>query len=98
VGVMLRELPNHPELARHFLAQVVIPTNLRFASFLAEKLPPERAGRINEVVAGRSLFAMVLVFFVSQELLGGSQLLPVPEGEVVDTIAEVFLRGVLGDA
>jgi hypothetical protein len=33
---------------------------------------------------------------VSQKVLGGARLLPVPEREVIDTITELFLNGVLG--
>jgi hypothetical protein len=40
---------------------------------------------------------MVVTFFVSQELLGGRELLPVAEERVLGTIAELFLHGVLGD-
>jgi AcrR family transcriptional regulator len=96
VRLLLRELPQHVDHASEFLEKVVLPTNRRFASFLDEKLGPERAAQLNTLVAGRSLLGMVLVFFVSQKVLGGARLLPVPEREVIDTITELFLNGVLG--
>ena len=43
VGVLLRELPNHPEEARRFLEQVVLPLNRLLADYLREVLPAGRA-------------------------------------------------------
>ncbi len=96
VGVLLRELPNHLDQSQIFLEQALLPTNRLFASFLEEKLGPERMREIHSIVAGRSLFAMVLMFFVSQEILGGARLLPVDRKDIVGTISEVFLHGVRG--
>jgi AcrR family transcriptional regulator len=96
VGVMLRELPNHPEEARQFLTQVVLPINRLLADYLAETLPPERLARLDPVVAARSLLGMVVTFFASQEIFGGRALLPIPEERILDTISELFLRGAAG--
>lgn len=96
MAVVVREVPGHPEEARRLLEQAVLPTNRLLAAFLDEKLGPERAAEINTLVAARSLLGMVLVFFLSQELLGGRELLPIPDGDITGTIAEVFLNGVLG--
>ena len=98
VGVLLRELPNHPAEARRFLEHVVLPINRLLADYLAGALPPARFARLDPLVAGRSLLGMVVTFFVSQELLGGRELLPVAEERVLGTITELFLHGVLGSA
>ena len=80
-----------------FAERVIVPTNELFARFLDEKLGARRAGELNTLVAGRGLIGMVLVWFVSQEILGGAEVLPVPEEEITSTIAELFLRGAQGD-
>lgn len=98
VRLLLRELPRHLDHAAEFLEKVILPTNRLFADFLERKLGPERAAQLDTLVAGRSLLGMVLVFFITQKLLGGAQLLPVPERNVVDTITELFLHGALGTA
>jgi hypothetical protein len=46
------------------------------------------------VIAVRALVGMVVVTFLTQEILGAGQLLPVPETEITETLAELFLRGV----
>jgi AcrR family transcriptional regulator len=96
VGVLLRELPNHPEESRRFLEQVVLPMNRLLADHLARALPAERLAKLDPIVAARSLLGMVLMFFVSQEILGGAGLLPIPEPRILGTIGELFLRGALG--
>jgi hypothetical protein len=40
---------------------------------------------------------MIIMVFVTQEILGAGRFLPVPEEEITTTLAEVFLRGVCGD-
>ena len=95
-GRLLRELPNHAEEARRFLEQVLVPVNQLLARWLEEELPAERRAKLDPVVAGRLLPAMVMAFFLTHELLGAKELLPVPEERIVGTIAELFLRGSLG--
>jgi AcrR family transcriptional regulator len=97
-GVLLRELPNHPEEARRFLEQVVLPINRLLARYLEEVLPPERRALLDSLVAARSLLGMVATFFLTQEILGGRELLPIPEERIRETIAELFLRGAQGGA
>lgn len=96
VGVLLRELPNHASEARRFLEQVVVPVNRLLADYLAGALPAARLARLDPIVAGRSLLGMVVAFFVSQELLGGGELLPVAQERALGTITELFLHGVAG--
>jgi AcrR family transcriptional regulator len=96
-GLLLRELPNHAEEARRFLEQVLVPVNQLLARWLEDALPPERRAKLDPVVAGRLLPAMVMAFFLTQEILGAKAFLPVPEERILTTIAELFLRGTVGN-
>lgn len=96
IRVVVRELLTHMEDARDLIERVVLPTNRLFAAFLEEKLGLSRSRRLDPLVAGRGLFGMVLVWYVSQEIMGGAELCPVPEDEATTTIAELFLHGVVG--
>jgi AcrR family transcriptional regulator len=98
VGVLLRELPNHPAEAHRFFEHVVLPVNRLVADYLTGALSRERLTRLDPIVAGRSLVGMVVAFFVTQVVLGGRELLPVDEERALATIAELFLRGVEGPA
>ena len=97
VLVALRELSPNLERARKAVEQVVVPTNKAIASFLESRIPPERARKLSSVIAVRALIGMVIVVFLTQEVLGAGRLLPVPEAEITKTIAELFLRGVAPD-
>jgi AcrR family transcriptional regulator len=92
--VALREMPTHLEEAREAFARVVVPTNEALASYLAAHIGPRRAGELSTVIAVRALIGMIIVVFVTQEILGAGRLLPVPEDQITRTIAELFLRGV----
>jgi AcrR family transcriptional regulator len=95
-GVLLRELPNHAEEARHFVEQVMLPMNRLVADYLDEALPAERRGKIDTLVAARLLPGMVVAFFLSHELLGAKELMPIATERILGTITELFLHGALG--
>jgi AcrR family transcriptional regulator len=95
-GVLLRELPNHPEEARRFLEQVMLPMNRLLARYLEEVLPAERWAVLDPLVAARSLLGMVVTFFLTQEVFGGRELLPIPEERILATVTELFLHGAEG--
>lgn len=93
VLLALRELPSHLEELAPLIERVFVPTNQLLASYLAERVPPERADELSLVIAARGLPGMVLFVFITQEILGVGRLLPVPEETVTESIAELFLRG-----
>jgi AcrR family transcriptional regulator len=92
--VALREMPTHLTEARAAVERVLVPANAALARDLAARIGPARAGEISTVIAVRALIGMIVVTFVTQEILGAGRLLPVPEEEITRTIAELFLRGV----
>lgn len=92
--VALREMPTHLAEARDAVARVMVPANAALARDLEASIGPARAGEISPVIAVRALLGMIVVTFVTQEILGAGLLLPVPEAEITKTIAELFLRGV----
>ena len=94
VLVVLRELPTHLDRAREAVERIIVPTNAAIASYLESRIAPERARQLSSVIAIRALIGMVIVVFLTQEVLGAGRLLPVPEAEITRTIAELFLRGV----
>jgi AcrR family transcriptional regulator len=92
----LRELPTHIEQLQEALEHVFVPGNRLIATYLEERLGAERAREISLVIAGRGLIGMVVLLFLSQEVLGIGRFLPVEEEKIPATIAEVFLHGVTG--
>jgi AcrR family transcriptional regulator len=92
--VVLREIPTHLAQAREAVERVLVPTNLALASHLELRIEPRPAGQFSPVIAVRALIGMIVLVFLSQEVLGAGRFLPVPEDEITRTIAELFLRGV----
>jgi AcrR family transcriptional regulator len=97
VLIVLREMPTHLDEARQAVERVVVPTNAALASYLESRIGPERAGEISTVISVRALIGMIILVFLTQEVLGAGRLLPVPEEKITTTIAELFLRGVAPD-
>jgi AcrR family transcriptional regulator len=92
--VALREMPTHLEQAREAVARLLVPTNAAIARHLESRIEARPAGQFSPLIAGRALIGMVVLVFLTQEVLGAGRFLPVSEGEITSTIAELFLRGV----
>jgi len=93
VVLVMRELPNELERARDFVEHLMVPGNEVLAGYIESRIQPERASQVSSVIAVRALIGMVVGVFVTQEILGAGQFLPVSEEETTRTIAELFLRG-----
>lgn len=92
--VALREMPTHLEQARELVERLMVPVNAAVARDLAARIGPERAGELSTVISVRALIGMVVVVFLTQEVLGVGRFLPASEAEITRTIAELFLHGV----
>lgn len=95
--VVLREMPTHLDQAREAVERVMVPANAALARYLESRIGRRRAGQLSPVISVRALIGMIVVVFVTQEILGAGRLLPVPEEEITGTLAELFLRGVAPD-
>jgi AcrR family transcriptional regulator len=94
VLVALRELPTHLPQAQKAVERILVPTNVALAKHLESRIEARPAGEFSPVIAVRALIGMIILVFLSQEVLGAGRFLPVPEDEITRTIAELFLRGV----
>ena len=90
----MRELPSNLDTVGEFVEKLMVPGNKLIASYLESRMPPERAGEISSLISVRALIGMVVIVFVTQEILGAGRFLPVAERDITKTIAELFLRGV----
>jgi AcrR family transcriptional regulator len=95
--VALREMPTHLEETRAAVERLMVPVNAAVARDLESRIGARRARELSPVISVRALVGMVVVVFLTQEVLGAGRFLPVPEEEITRTIAELFLRGVAPD-
>jgi len=98
IMILIRELPTHLDQARQVVERVIVPTNELLARYVEQRIDPARARAISSVIAVRSLLGMLIFTFITQEILGAGELLEVSEDEIVSTLAELFLRGVMSTA
>ena len=96
VLLALRELPNHLEESREAVERILVPANKLLALYLQDQVGEQRAREISLIVAGRGLIGMIVLLFLTQEVLGARRLVPIDEEEIASSIAQVFLHGVLG--
>jgi AcrR family transcriptional regulator len=94
VLVALRELPTHLEQVQAVVERLIVPGNRALADHLETLISPERAQELSATICVRALIGMVVVVFITQEIMGAGRFLPVPEEQITNTIAELFLRGV----
>jgi AcrR family transcriptional regulator len=94
-GLMLRELPLRPDTARIFLQKVVLPTNRLFADTLERGVQAGSLRPLDTFVAARALIGMLVIFLLTQEILGGRDLVPISDESITDTVSDLFLRGAL---
>ncbi len=94
----LREVPMQLDRAQGLVERVLVPTNRVLANFLEDHLGAERSQELSMIVASRGLIGMILTLFLTQEVLGAGEHVPVPEDEITHTITQLFLHGVTGSA
>jgi AcrR family transcriptional regulator len=95
VRLMLRELPQRPDTARAFFEKVVLPANRLFAASLDAGIAAGAVRPLDTLVAARAFVGMLMIFLLTQELYGGRAIAPLRDDSITDTVADVFLRGVL---
>ena len=96
--VALGELPSHLDEARLLAEHLLAPANKLLESYLEQRLGSQRREGVSLLIGGRTLLGMVLFVFLTQEILGVGNVLPVPEDEITATISQVFLHGIGADA
>jgi AcrR family transcriptional regulator len=95
VGLLMREISLRPEHARLFLERVLLPANRLFASYLDRFVERGVIRPIDTFVAARALVSMLVMFVLTQEILGGAALRPIDDDTIVATVSELFLHGCL---
>jgi AcrR family transcriptional regulator len=95
VGLVLREYSLRPADARLFLERVLLPVNRLFASYLDGFVARGVLRPLDTLVAARALVGMLIVFVLSQHVFGGEALVAIPDATIVDTVQDLFLRGML---
>ena len=89
------EAARFPEAAEELFRDGILVANRRMGAVLARGISAGRFRDVDPLVASRAFAGMFLVFAVSQRLLGGGRIHPIPEATVVTTVIDLFLHGLL---
>jgi AcrR family transcriptional regulator len=89
------EAAQFPEAAEEVYRDGILIANKRMGAVLARGIAAGHFRHVDPVVASRAFAGMFLVFAVSQGLLGGERVYPIPESTVVRTLTGIFLNGLM---
>jgi AcrR family transcriptional regulator len=92
--MVFAEAGRYPETAELFFREIILKNNRRLAAALEQGIAAGEIRALDPLVAARCLIGMVLVFVLSQKLLGGERVLPLSERRIVRTVTSIFLDGV----
>jgi AcrR family transcriptional regulator len=92
---MVGEAPQYPEAAALLYREGILPANRRLAEVIRCGIRTGEFRDVDPLIAARAFAGMFQVFAVSQGLLGGQQIFPIPDGKIVRTVTDIFFRGLL---
>lgn len=92
---MVGEAPQFPEAAALLYREGILPANRRLAEVIRRGIDSGEFRDLEPLIAARALVGMFQVFGVSQGLLGGQRIFPIPDSKIIRTVTEIYLRGVL---
>jgi len=92
--MVFAEAGRFPETAELFFREIILKNNRRLAAALEEGIAAGKIRPVDPLVAARCLIGMLLVFVLSQKLLGGERVLPLSEQRVLRTVTSIFLDGI----
>ena len=94
IQMVLAEAGRSPETAELFFREIILKNNRRLAAVLEQGMAGGELRKVDDLVAARSLVGMVLVFALTQKVLGGERVLPLSSRRIVRTVTSIYLDGV----
>ena len=92
---LISEAPQFPEATAHFYREGVMAATQRLADVIRHGIRTGELRKMDPVIAARAFVGMFQIFAVSQGLLGGQRIFPIPDSRIIRTVTEIYFRGVL---
>jgi AcrR family transcriptional regulator len=92
---VISEAPQFPEAATLLYREGILPANQRMGEVIRRGIARGEFRRVEPLIAARAFVGMFQIFAVSQWLLGGQRIFPITDARIVQTVTEIFFRGVL---
>ncbi len=84
-----------PEAMTLVYREGILPATRRLAEILQAGTAAGEFRPVDPMIAARAFVGMFQIFAVSQGLLGGQRIYPMPEAKVVRTVTDLFFQGLL---
>jgi AcrR family transcriptional regulator len=94
IQMVLAGAGRFPETAELFFREFILKNNRRLAAVLEQGMAAGELRRADSLVAARGLIGMLLVFVLSQKVLGGERVLPLSDRRILRTVTSIFLDGI----
>jgi AcrR family transcriptional regulator len=92
---MVGEASQFPEAAALLYREGILPANRRLAEVIRQGIAAGEFRTEDPLIASRAFVGMLQIFAVSQGLMGGQRIFPIPDRRIIRTVTEIYLRGVL---
>lgn len=92
-NVLIREIYCNPERAKLFAQQIAFPGHRTLAIYLRKWKKQGALDYVNAIAAVQCFFGMLTFLLLYREFMGGSELMPLSDEVVVNTVSQIFLKG-----
>lgn len=94
-SMMAAEALRHPEWGEIYFQRIILELNRRLAEIFERAMRTGECRKIDSMLAARAFLGMFLIMALSQEHLGGKKYTPLSERKILDSLTDIFLRGVV---
>ncbi len=95
VRLLITEAQFHSDLREQFTEKIVLRSAGLLEAFIARKVQSGEYRNIDPRIASRALAGMVAIFVLWKEFLFGDKYIAFDEEEVIETVVDIFLNGIL---
>jgi len=93
--MVLADAHRYPVQAEHVYNNLILKANKMLAEFLSVQSKAGRIRKLNSpLITARCLVGMLIIYVLSQEMLGGNKFLPIERKDWVKETVRIFLEGV----
>lgn len=97
VSLVIAEVNHLPALEQLYKEEILPKANMQLASLIGLGAEMGLVRQVDPVIAARCLFGMFFVFVITQEIFGAKEVTPMETEAIVDTIVNIYFRGMLAD-
>lgn len=94
-SMMAAEALHHPEWGEIYFRRIILALTRRLAEIFERAMRAGECRKIDPMLAGRAFIGMFMIMALSQEHLGGKKYTPFSERKVIDSLTDIFLRGLV---